>query len=155
MRLCTARSGGLGSWLIPEHEVKKGFVMPKSGPKALKHTFRCTECGSTHPTWAGKCPDCGTWDALERVEIEDVPANVRLSSQAAGRPSVVEALPLSAIEAPEVARFSTGSVEFDRVLGGGLVAGSVSLLGGDPGIGKSTLLLQAAAGMARSARQVL
>ncbi|MEC8065454.1 MAG: hypothetical protein VX126_05295, partial [Planctomycetota bacterium] len=126
MRLCTARSGGLGSWLIPEHEVKKGFVMPKSGPKALKHTFRCTECGSTHPTWAGKCPDCGTWDALERVEIEDVPANVRLSSQAAGRPSVVEALPLSAIEAPEVARFSTGSVEFDRVLGGGLVAGSVS-----------------------------
>ncbi|MEC8354262.1 MAG: hypothetical protein VX001_01755, partial [Planctomycetota bacterium] len=145
MRLCTARSGGLGSWLIPEHEVKKGFVMPKSGPKALKHTFRCTECGSTHPTWAGKCPDCGTWDALERVEVEDVPANVRLSSQAAGRPSVVEALPLSAIEAPEVARFSTGSVEFDRVLGGGLVAGSVSLLGGDPGIGKSTLLLQAAA----------
>ena len=76
-----------------------------------------------HPTWAGKCPDCGTWDALERVEVEQVPANVRLSTQAAGRPSVVEALPLSAIEAPEVARFSTGSGEFDRVLGGGLVAG--------------------------------
>ena len=107
------------------------------------------------PHLGRKVPDCGTWDALERVEVEDVPANVRLSSQAAGRPSVVEALPLSAIEAPEVARFSTGSVEFDRVLGGGLVAGSVSLLGGDPGIGKSTLLLQAAAGMARSARQVL
>jgi DNA repair protein RadA/Sms len=130
-------------------------VMPKSGPKAPKHTFRCTECGSMHPTWAGKCPDCGTWDALERVEVEQVPANVRLSTQAAGRPSVVEALPLSAIEAPEVARFSTGSGEFDRVLGGGLVAGSVSLLGGDPGIGKSTLLLQAAAGMARSSRRVL
>ena len=72
--------------------MKKGFVMPKSGPKAPKHTFRCTECGSTHPTWAGKCPDCGTWDALERVEVEEVPANVRLSTQAAGRPSVVEAL---------------------------------------------------------------
>jgi DNA repair protein RadA/Sms len=117
----------------------------------------------------GKCPDCGTWDALEQF----VEPKATVSAAHAGlaeswaaestgldgaEPSVVTAAtatPLPEIETTDVARMPTGMGEFDRVLGGGLVPGSVVLLGGDPGIGKSTLMLQAAAQLARSDRAVL
>ena len=105
-------------------------------PKTL---FVCASCGSTTPQWQGQCPTCGEWNALESA-----PAPVR----GARRPSVtaVPGADLWTVNSPEVERrTSTGLEELDRVLGGGLVAGSVTLLGGDPGIGKSTLLLQAAA----------
>jgi DNA repair protein RadA/Sms len=104
-------------------------------PKTL---FVCSTCGSTTPQWQGQCPACGEWNALESA-----PAAVRgRRGPGAGSPGA----DLRAVSTPEIEqRTSTGLSELDRVLGGGVVAGSVALLGGDPGIGKSTLLLQAAA----------
>ena len=113
--------------------------------------FSCTECGGQSPKWQGQCPHCGTWNTL--VETVAAPAPTRFQS-VAGKTTAVR--PLASIEAKGSPRFPTGVEEFDRVLGGGLVPGGVILLGGDPGIGKSTLLLQAMAaiGAAKSALYV-
>ena len=102
--------------------------------------YACTECGGASPKWQGQCPHCGAWNTL--VESVATPAPTRFQSVAGGRSPV---RPLSSIVARESPRVPTGLDEFDRVLGGGLVPGGVILLGGDPGIGKSTLLLQAGA----------
>ena len=132
-------------------------------------SFLCRVCGSVQSQWMGKCPDCNTWDALERyVEpkmTEDdrhVPVgavagwSIGSDGEAGGASSELpRAAPLPEIEAAEIDRWSTGIGEFDRVLGGGIVPGSVILLGGDPGIGKSTLLLQAAASMAAGGARIL
>src|SRR5215218_10442856 len=117
-------------------------------PKTL---YSCTECGGQSPKWQGQCPNCGVWNTL--VETIAAPAPTRFQN-VAGAASMVRAL--SAIDAKASPRFPTGIEEFDRVLGGGLVPGGVILLGGDPGIGKSTLLLQAMAaiGGARKALYV-
>ncbi len=113
--------------------------------------FSCTECGGQSPKWQGQCPHCGAWNTL--VETIAAPAATRFQT-VAGKASPVR--PLATIEAKGSPRFPTGVEEFDRVLGGGLVPGGVILLGGDPGIGKSTLLLQAMAaiGAAKSALYV-
>lgn len=104
-----------------------------------KTLFVCASCGSSTPQWQGQCPTCGEWNALESA-----PAPIRGARRTAG--AAIPGADLRSVTAPEVERrTSTGLEELDRVLGGGLVAGSVTLLGGDPGIGKSTLLLQAAA----------
>ncbi|KAF1023330.1 MAG: DNA repair protein RadA [Paracidovorax wautersii] len=106
-----------------------------------KTTYVCNECGGTSPRWLGKCPHCGAWNSL----IESAPAapraegKNRFSSLAGAQPVTA----LAEIEARDVDRTPTGIDELDRVLGGGVVAGGVILIGGDPGIGKSTLLLQA------------
>ena len=103
-----------------------------------KTSFVCAECGATTPKWEGKCPSCGAWNTLtEQTEAADT--RHRFAPLAASTP----VQRLSDIEAREVPREPTGIDEFDRVLGGGLVDGAVVLIGGDPGIGKSTLLLQA------------
>jgi DNA repair protein RadA/Sms len=102
----------------------------------------CTECGGASPKWQGQCPHCGAWNTL--VETVSAPAPTRFQSVAGGRSPV---RPLSSIVARESPRVPSGLDEFDRVLGGGLVPGGVILLGGDPGIGKSTLLLQAGAAL--------
>ena len=111
--------------------------------------FHCTECGFASPRWLGKCPECGGWSTL--VE-ETVPARAAPSS-----PGLSGAAPVSLVDvrADEMARLASGVNELDRVLGGGLVPGSLVLLGGDPGVGKSTLLLQALDGIARSGKGVL
>ena len=115
--------------------------------------FACQECGTQSPKWLGRCPDCGAWNSLveERAgESGGAPAGGhRYASGAA------PARLYSEIEMAQHARLSTGIDEFDRVLGGGVVPGSLVLLGGEPGIGKSTLLLQAAANMARAIGPVL
>jgi DNA repair protein RadA/Sms len=100
--------------------------------------YACTECGGQSPKWQGQCPQCGTWNTL--VETIDAPAPTRFDNVAGARSTVT---PLSSVKPRPTSRIPTGIEEFDRVLGGGLVAGGVILLGGDPGIGKSTLLLQA------------
>lgn len=104
--------------------------------------FVCAACGASAPQWQGQCPVCGEWNSLEAAAA---PARRARRSSAARGP----AADLRALLTPELEqRTCTGLGELDRVLGGGLVAGSVTLLGGDPGIGKSTLLLQAAAAIA-------
>ena len=100
--------------------------------------YSCGECGATSPKWQGQCPGCGEWNTLVE-SVAEKPGGHRFESLTpAARP-----LNLSEIEARETGRIATGIGEFDRALGGGLVAGGVVLIGGDPGIGKSTLLLQA------------
>ncbi|MBT9512173.1 MAG: DNA repair protein RadA [Acidovorax sp.] len=110
-----------------------------------KTTFTCTECGGTSPRWLGKCPACGAWNTLIEQVANAGPGKNRLSAPQgyAGLAQAQAVMPLSAIEASDVARTASGIDELDRVLGGGMVEGGVVLIGGDPGIGKSTLLLQA------------
>ena len=108
-----------------------------------KTTFTCTECGGTSPRWLGKCPSCGAWNTLVETVAESAGKNRMSTPQFAGLAQAQAVTPLSAIEASDVARTPSGIGELDRVLGGGIVEGGVVLIGGDPGIGKSTLLLQA------------
>jgi DNA repair protein RadA/Sms len=114
-----------------------------------KSIFTCTECGGTAPRWLGKCPSCGAWNTLvESVAESGGTGKNRYQSLAKSQPVAT----LSEIEASDVDRQPTGVDELDRVLGGGIVAGGVVLIGGDPGIGKSTLLLQALDAMSRSVK---
>jgi DNA repair protein RadA/Sms len=113
-------------------------------PKTL---YTCTECGGQSPKWQGQCPHCGVWNTL--VESIATPAAARFESVAGARSTVT---PLASVKTHASSRIPTGIEEFDRVLGGGLVRGGVILLGGDPGIGKSTLLLQACAALGASHR---
>src|SRR5574341_1442734 len=132
---CCARSHrGCGSW-------KNSYPMAKA-----KSIYSCTECGGQVLKWQGQCPHCQAWNTLVETVAEAAPSANRFGLAAeAGKLQR-----LSEIEAREESRVPTGIEEFDRVLGGGLVPGGVVLLGGDPGIGKSTLLLQALAQLSRS-----
>jgi len=104
-------------------------------PRA-KTAYVCKECGAHSVKWQGQCPDCGDWNTLSRTTLASGPVE---------RPAGPEPLALGALTEDLELRYTTGFDEFDRVLGGGLVPGSVVLLGGDPGVGKSTLLQQVAA----------
>ncbi|MBU1214698.1 MAG: DNA repair protein RadA [Gammaproteobacteria bacterium] len=117
-----------------------------------KTIYSCTECGGQSPKWQGQCPHCGEWNTLVESVAETAPAagKNRFSALAASG----KLQQLADVEASEVSRTPTGIAEFDRVLGGGLVEGGVVLIGGDPGIGKSTLLLQALAHLSAT-RKVL
>lgn len=103
-----------------------------------KSIYSCTECGATSPKWQGQCPGCSEWNTLVESVAEKATGH-RFESIA----PLVKLQTLSSIKPKEVERIATGISEFDRALGGGLVPGGVVLIGGDPGIGKSTLLLQA------------
>jgi len=106
-----------------------------------KTVYICTACGATTPKWEGKCPHCGAWNTLqETIPATAAPGSARFAPLTGASAPVQR---LSDIQARELPRQPTGMGEFDRVLGGGLIAGAVVLIGGDPGIGKSTLLLQA------------
>ncbi len=113
-----------------------------------KTIFSCTECGAQAPKWQGQCPNCSAWNTL----VESIAETGAHRFQSLAKSAAVRRL--ADIEAADVPRFSSGIGEFDRVLGGGLVAGGVVLIGGDPGIGKSTLLLQSL-GQIASQRKVL
>ncbi len=107
-----------------------------------KTVFYCTECGNETPRWQGRCPACGAWNTIEQKEA--VPASKAAAKHASGAAAALARKPrtLSQLETMDEIRFPTGMAELDRVLGGGCVAGSLVLVGGAPGIGKSTLLLQ-------------
>jgi len=117
-----------------------------------KTAYVCGECGGEHNKWQGQCAECGAWNTLGEIVLEPAgPAAAKSPARRAGWAGKVDAprvTPLSDVRHQEDARVSTGIGELDRVLGGGLVEGAVVLVGGDPGIGKSTLLLQAVAKMA-------
>ena len=124
-------------------------------PKA-RTVYRCTECGAEHAKWAGKCDACGEWNTL--VEEKSAPQkHSRHRTSDVGRQGARAAAPrrLRDVEGAEAPRWQTGLAEFDFALGGGIVPGSMVLIGGEPGIGKSTLLLQIAARLQRSGRQAL
>jgi DNA repair protein RadA/Sms len=110
--------------------------------------FECQSCGYSSAKWLGRCPDCGSWNSF--TEEKARPAAGKTSGLSTARP-----LRLSEISSTEAPRVATGNQEFDRVLGGGLVPGSLVLLGGEPGIGKSTLLLQIAQALQKNQRRVL
>src|SRR6266571_3813153 len=109
--------------------------------------YTCTECGGRSSKWQGQCPHCSAWNTL--VETVAVPAATRFRTVAG---AVADVRTLASVETRAEPRSPTGLEEFDRVLGGGLVTGAVILLGGDPGIGKSTLLLQAMAAIGATRR---
>lgn len=127
--------------------------MAKKKTGDLAH--RCNKCGYTQTRWLGRCPECGEWNTFEEVTINQ---DYSAAERSIAEKFVKEAhsVPLDAIEANDAVRLSTGIAEFDRVLGGGAVKRSAILIGGEPGIGKSTLLLQAAsASSSGSVKKVL
>ena len=107
-----------------------------------KKQYNCSECGAVSPKWTGHCGECNAWNSFVEVVVEATPTRGGRFSGYTGGAVAQEVRNLSEVAADDVRRTATGIGEFDRVLGGGLVPGSVVLLGGDPGIGKSTLLLQ-------------
>jgi DNA repair protein RadA/Sms len=121
--------------------------------KPPKTVFVCQECGAQSPKWQGRCSDCRAWNSYVEERAPAGDSAVAARYLASGTPGVARRY--ADIDVEGGARLSTGIDEFDRVLGGGVVPGSLVLLGGEPGIGKSTLLLQAAAGMARAIGPVL
>lgn len=136
-------------WRTLQHASKRPHEA--SGDNAAmakeKSIYTCTECGASSPKWLGKCPGCGAWNTLVEA-VAEAPSRNRYQSLAKSQAVAT----LSEIEASEVDRQPTGIDELDRVLGGGIVAGGVVLIGGDPGIGKSTLLLQALDSLSRTMR---
>ncbi|HEY0008562.1 MAG TPA: DNA repair protein RadA [Tepidisphaeraceae bacterium] len=133
--------------------------------KAKTH-FLCNNCGSVQAKWFGKCPDCGMWDSLEQYKeptIDKHRPSLGGSGLGASRADLTvadlangaEALTLAEIDTTSIPRIPTGIGEFDRILGGGLVPGSATLVGGEPGIGKSTLLLQVAGLIGRGSGSVV
>ena len=140
----------LGSFIGDEQHLRSIFVLVVGPMAKAKRKFVCQSCGSVASRWQGQCDDCKEWNTL----VEEAGANVfqmKHDLQSGGRAVNLVGLD-SQIELPK--RSTTGIAEFDRALGGGLVPGSATLLGGDPGIGKSTLLLQAAANLALSGLDV-
>jgi DNA repair protein RadA/Sms len=113
--------------------------------------YVCQSCGAVHTKWAGQCSGCGEWNTLAEESKSAPPGAMKPSSTARGRGLQFETLQS---DTPEPPRIVTGVTEFDRVCGGGVVPGSAILLGGDPGVGKSTLLLEVTAKAARNGARV-
>ncbi|MEW6378793.1 MAG: DNA repair protein RadA [bacterium] len=116
----------------------------------MKTAFYCESCGFYSPKWLGRCPECQEWNSLVEVKEEDTKKNSGRSIGTSTAP-----IPLSRIETAQTTRIRAGIEEFDRVLGGGIVPGSVVLICGDPGIGKSTLLLQICQQLAQTSKGIL
>jgi DNA repair protein RadA/Sms len=123
--------------------------------KTPKAVFVCQECGAQAPKWMGRCNECGAWNSLVEERVSDPASAAPGASRYAQFATTSSAKLYAEVETAQGLRLSTGIEEFDRVLGGGVVPGSLVLLGGEPGIGKSTLLLQAAAHFAREIGPVL
>ena len=122
--------------------------------KTGKSIYVCSECGAQSSKWFGRCPACQAWNTLEETVVEPEPVRKSVSHDRLLNPES-RAAPIDAVGLPELRRTETGIAELDRVLGGGLVKGSVVLLTGEPGIGKSTLLMQLSGRLSSADRKVL
>lgn len=120
-----------------------------------KTVFACTACGHQSPRWMGRCAGCGAWNTLVEEAAPSSAAEARRTVRPADAPAAGRAQALGEVEDDPEDRLSTTVPELDRILGGGITRGSLVLVGGDPGVGKSTLLLQVVAGLARSGEKVL
>jgi DNA repair protein RadA/Sms len=120
--------------------------------KKKSSLFECQHCGEQSSKWLGKCPNCGSWDSFVELNSEQI-TFLKTSSKASINPQIAK--PITQIEQDNIVRFSTFNDEFDLVLGGGLVPGSLTLIGGSPGVGKSTLLLKIAGNLAKNNKKVL
>ena len=118
--------------------------------KKIRTKFVCQSCGHDSPRWMGKCPDCGEWNSSVEERSMLSKSQKTMIPNSATDPTPLAKIPLGAED-----RLCTGIDEFDRVLGGGIVSGSVYLVAGAPGMGKSTLLLQAGAGLCQAGKNVL
>ena len=112
--------------------------------------YKCSNCGYTQPKWLGRCPDCGEWNSLEEYIID---SNAQGANRTSALAEKAKPVPLENIQTKDTLRLFTGISEFDRVLGGGATKRSAILLGGEPGIGKSTLLIQTAAAVAKNSNE--
>jgi DNA repair protein RadA/Sms len=125
--------------------------------KQRSFVFKCSSCGHEEPKWLGRCPECGEWNTLIETAVSaagKVPAFGQAGGRSGGARPLPQSFPLSSVESREGSRIGSGIAELDRVLGGGIMKRSAVLVGGEPGIGKSTLLLQAAAA-ARTTGRIL
>lgn len=113
----------------------------------MKTLYECTSCGGQHLKWSGQCGDCQTWNTLVEIQVKESQRSRLSATLPIANSSII---PLSEVREEEKIRFTTGLSELDHVLGGGVVLGSVVLIGGDPGIGKSTLLLESASEVSRA-----
>ncbi len=117
----------------------------------IKTKYVCQECGYENPKWLGKCPECLKWNSfVEELEQKSINKEVFIVDKSSSKP-----VSINKIETKTEERFSSSINELDRVLGGGIVKGSLVLVGGDPGIGKSTLLIQVSSSVANSGKKVL
>ena len=123
--------------------------------KTTRSVFACTACGFEAAKWTGKCPGCGAWNTREEATRFIAPAAAGKAAPKQRPGTGAAAMLLKDIPEDVTVRTSTGVSELDRVLGGGIVEGALMLIGGDPGVGKSTLLLQVCANLARSGKRVL
>lgn len=110
--------------------------------------YKCSNCGYSQPRWLGRCPECSEWNTLEEIIIDR--NKITPAGQGSEQQLKIKPVSLASVEAADTSRYMTGIPEFDRVLGGGATKRSAILLGGEPGIGKSTLLLQTVAGVAKT-----
>jgi len=115
-----------------------------------KTIFYCTNCGHESPKWVGRCPGCGEWNTMEEQPVVKSAGGKAKPWKPAAKP-----VPLAQVDVTPAGHLQTGIEELDRVLGGGLIEGAVVLVGGEPGVGKSTLLLQACERIARQGKKVL
>ena len=142
--LLMARGSYDGQAISVNHAFRYGLQADPSYAVPMakaRSTYACTECGAQQPRWLGRCPDCGEWNSLVEEVARAGPSGASVGPSAGSEKPVT----LGTIEPDTLPRLESGVAELDRVLGGGWVPGSVSLLGGEPGVGKSTLALQAAA----------
>jgi len=120
-----------------------------------KTLFECQACGFQSPRWMGKCTSCNQWETMVELTTDQIKFLKETSRSSSSSPALAKAKPITQIEEDSIIRFPSGSKELDLVLGGGIVPGSLTLIGGSPGIGKSTLLLKIAGNLARAERKVL
>jgi DNA repair protein RadA/Sms len=119
-----------------------------------KTVFLCDDCGYESANWYGKCPSCGSWNTMRELRVQPAAAHAAAASAVSGGVPAAAAVTIDSIDRVDEVRVTSGIRELDRVLGGGVVQGSVVLIGGDPGIGKSTLLLQICGHMADAGMRV-